>query len=150
MKAIFKTINNLLPKLESLTFLPLLGMRLWIANVFWKSGISKLSDWEGTIALFADEYKVPVIPPEIAAYMGTATELTAPILIALGLGARLGAASLLVMTAVIEFTYMSFPIHQAWALMLLLIIFYGAGKASIDYFIRKRFTSFCNQNVQNG
>lgn len=137
---IIPIIHDLLPKLERFTFLPILGIRLWIANVFWKSGISKLSDWEGTIALFADEYKVPVLPPEIAAYMGTAAELTAPILIAIGLGARFGAAALLVMTAVIEFTYMSFPIHQVWALMLLLIIFNGAGKASVDYFIRKRFS----------
>lgn len=140
MKPIFQIISNLLPKLESFTFLPVLGIRLWIANVFWKSGLSKLSDWEGTVALFADEYQVPILPPEIAAYMGTAAELTAPILIALGLGARFGAAALLFMTAVIEFTYMSFPIHQVWALMLLLIIFNGAGKASIDYFIRKRFS----------
>ena len=102
--------------------------------------MAKLSDWQGTIALFADEYKVPVLPPEIAATMGTAAELTAPILIALGLGARFGAGALLVMTAVIEFTYMSFPIHQVWALILLLIILQGPGKASVDYFIRRHFS----------
>lgn len=135
-----KIANRLLPVMEWFSFLPVLGMRLWIANVFWKSGNAKLGDWEGTISLFADEYKVPVIPPEIAAYMGTATELTAPILIALGLGARFGAGALLVMTAVIEFTYMSFPIHQVWALILLLIILQGPGKASIDHFIRRYFS----------
>jgi putative oxidoreductase len=125
---------------EKLAFLPVLGMRLWIANVFWNSGMAKSSDWQGTIALFADEYKVPVLPPEIAATLGTATELTAPILIALGLGARFGAGALLVMTAVIEFTYMSFPIHQVWVLILLLIILQSSGKASVDYFIRRHFS----------
>ncbi|MDX2074636.1 MAG: DoxX family protein [Alphaproteobacteria bacterium] len=126
--------------LDAFAFLPVFGMRLWIAKIFWDSGNAKLSDWEGTVALFADEYKVPVIPPEIAAYMGTAAELGAPVLLVLGLGARLGAAVLLVMTAVIEFTYMSFPIHQVWALMLALIFFQGPGKLSFDHFIRRYFS----------
>lgn len=132
--------NRLLPAMEWVSFLPVLGMRLWIADVFWKSGNAKLADWEGTVALFADEYKIPLLSPEIAATMGTATELTAPLLIAAGIAARFGAGSLLVMTAVIEFTYMSFPIHQVWALMLLLILLQGPGKASLDYLIRKRFS----------
>lgn len=129
---------NLIERMEKLTFLPLLGIRLWIANVFFNSGLAKLADFEGAIALFADEYKVPVLPPDIAAYMATATELTAPVLIVLGLGSRLGAAALLFMTAVIEFTYGSFPEHQVWALMLLLLVLHGPGKASIDHVIRYR------------
>lgn len=135
-----KIANRLLPVMEWFSFLPVLGMRLWIAKVFWDSGNVKLADWEGTVALFADEYKVPVISPEIAAYMGTAVELTAPILIALGIASRFGAVALLVMTAVIEFTYMSFPIHQVWALMLFLILLQGPGKASVDYFVRRHFS----------
>lgn len=127
----------LLPLLERFSFLPVLGMRLWIANVFWNSGMSKLADWEGTIALFADEYRVPVLPPEIAAYLGTAVELTAPVLVAVGLAARLGAAGMLFMTGVIEFTYMHFDVHIVWALMLTLILLQGPGKASLDYFIRR-------------
>ena len=123
--------------LEMVAWVPLLGMRLWIANVFWLSGQAKLSDWKGTIALFADEYKVPLLPPDIAAAMGTAVELTAPVLLVLGLGARVGAASLLVMTAVIEVTYMHFDVHQVWGLMLLLIFLQGAGAASLDYWIRR-------------
>ncbi|MFZ4763294.1 MAG: DoxX family protein [Alphaproteobacteria bacterium] len=132
-------ITRVLPLLDKLSFLPVLGMRLWIADVFWKSGTSKLSDWEGTIALFTDEYKVPLLPPDIAAYLGTATELTAPVLLVLGLGARLGAASLLFMTATIEFTYMHFDVHIVWALMLSLILLQGAGKASLDALIRGRY-----------
>lgn len=131
-------ILALLPKLEAISFLPVLGMRLWVANVFWKAGLTKIANWDLTVSLFEDEYKVPVLSPEIAAYMGTAAELTAPILIAVGLGARFGALALLVMTTVIEFTYLSFPIHQVWALMLLLIITQGPGKLSVDYFIRKK------------
>lgn len=144
MKALFDTLahtlsDRLLPALERLSPLPVLGMRLWIADIFWKSGMSKLSDWEGTVALFADEYQVPLISPELAATLGTATELVAPILITLGLAARLGAASLLFMTAVIEFTYMHFDIHLVWALILTLILTQGPGKASLDYFIQRKF-----------
>lgn len=130
----------ILQNLEKLSFLPVLGLRLWIADVFWKSGMTKFNDWEGTISLFADEYKVPIISPEFAAYAGTVVELTAPVLIALGLGARIGAVMLLCMTAVIEFTYMHFDIHIIWALVLTLILLEGAGKASVDYFIRKWFS----------
>ncbi len=133
-------INALFIRLEKISFLVLLAARLWIADVFWKSGMSKLSDWEGTIALFADEYKVPLLPPEIAAYMATATELAAPLMLAFGLGSRFAAIALLVMTAVIEFSYMHFDIHLVWAIMLALILTQGAGKASVDHLIRSYFT----------
>jgi putative oxidoreductase len=133
-----KKLISLLPKLEKLDFIPVLGMRLWIANVFFRSGLTKIDSWSSTIDLFRDEYKVPLLPPEIAALMATSVELTAPILLALGLGTRLSAGALLAMTAVIEFTYGDFEIHKVWALMLLLIITHGPGRASIDYFIRKK------------
>lgn len=131
--------GTILPALEKIAFLPVLGMRLWIADVFWKSGQTKLADWQGTIALFRDEYKVPVLPPEMAAMLGTAVELTAPLMVALGIGARFGAAGMLFMTAVIEFTYMHFDIHVVWALMLTLIILQGPGKASLDYLLLRRY-----------
>lgn len=129
--------DTVLPVLEKFSFLPVLGMRLWIADIFWKSGQTKIADWQGTIALFRDEYKVPVLPPEIAATLGTTVELAAPILVALGLGARFGAAGMLFMTAVIEFTYMHFDVHVIWALVLVLIILQGPGKASLDHLLRK-------------
>jgi len=132
--------NGIIPKLESLTMLPVFLMRLWVANIFWKSGLTKIDNWDTTVFLFKEEYAVPLLSPEVAAYMGTAGELTAPIMIALGLGGRVGAVMLLIMTAVIEFSYQSFASHQVWALMLLLILFYGPGKISIDHWIRKYFT----------
>ena len=125
--------------LEALSSLFVLGIRLWIANIFWHSGLTKIADFSTTIALFADEYKVPVLPPELAAYLASATELTVPVLLLVGLASRLGAVALLCMTAVIEFTYMSFPEHQMWALVLLVIVLFGPGKLSIDYYLSKRF-----------
>lgn len=133
--------QRIFPALNSISFLPVFGMRLWIADIFFKSGQTKLRDWDSTIALFADEYKVPVLPPELAATLGTGTELIAPVLLALGLGGRFAAAALLFMTAVIEFTYMHFDAHIVWALVLSLIILQGPGKLSVDYLLRKKFSS---------
>lgn len=123
-------------KLEFLSPVSVLLMRIWMAKIFWLSGLSKLSDWEGTVALFRDEYKTPLLSPELAATLGTATELIAPVLLVLGLGARIGAASMLFMTAVIEYTYMHFDIHVVWAQMLLLIVLQGPGRLSVDHYIR--------------
>ncbi len=130
--------GRVLPLLDKLAFLPLFGMRLWIGNVFFQSGLTKTANWDTTLALFADEYRVPILPTELAAQLSTGVELLAPVLLVLGLGTRVGAAALLFMTAVIEFTYMSFPVHQAWALMLLTLLFIGAGPLSLDAVIRKK------------
>ena len=62
-----------------------LGVRLFLADVFFKAGLTKLADWDVTLALFADEYHVPLLPPEAAAWAGTGGELVLPVLLALGL-----------------------------------------------------------------
>src|SRR5262245_48530475 len=79
-----------------------LAARLAIANVFWNSAQSKLTSWPVTLQLFAAEYHVPLLPPEIAASLATATELTGSVLIFLGLFTRLGALALLGIVAVIQ------------------------------------------------
>ena len=115
-------------------------LRAGVAGVFWKSGMTKLANWELTVQLFADEYKVPVLPPELAAYLGTAAELVCPVLILLGLGARLGAAALLGMTFVIQvFVYPSnWSEHLLWASILLTILAHGPGRLSLDHLIARR------------
>ncbi len=130
--------TRVLPALNSVSFLPVFAMRVWIADIFFTSGQTKLLDWQGTVALFADEYKVPVLSPELAAILGTGTELIAPVLLVLGLGSRFAAAALLFMTGIIEFTYMHFDVHVIWTLMLTLIIFQGPGKLSLDSLISKK------------
>ena len=57
-------------------------IRLWIANIFWKAGTVKIASWDSTLYLFEYEYQVPLIPPEIAAYLGTGVELSMPVLLA--------------------------------------------------------------------
>ena len=115
-------------------------LRFAVATVFWNSGTTKLANWSTTIALFADEYKVPVLPPELAAYMAATIELTAPVLLVLGLFTRPAALVLLGMTTVIEvFVYPeAWPTHIQWAAMLLVLLCRGAGKFSVDHLLRNR------------
>ena len=95
----------------------------------------------GTIALFVDDYKVPLLPPEVAAYIAVTIELTTPVLLVLGLAMRPAAIVLLGMTAVIEiFVYpLAWPTHIQWAAMLLVLLCRGAGKLSVDHMLRRHF-----------
>ena len=115
-----------------------LASRLSIAAVFWKSAQSKLASWQVTEQLFAMEYHVPLLPPEIAAPLATATELTGAILIFFGLFARIGAIALLGVVATIQvFVYpQNWVEHLQWASLLVLILARGAGIFSFDNVMR--------------
>ena len=107
------------------------------ATVFWRSGTTKISDWDATLSLFADDYKVPLLPPELAAYMATALELGCSVLIALGLLTRVSALLLTGMTAVIEiFVYPNaWPTHILWLTAMLPLIARGGGVLSLDHLV---------------
>jgi putative oxidoreductase len=115
-------------------------MRAGPALVFWRSGQQKLASWDTTLLLFKEEYRVPVLPPELAATIATGVEHVAPVMLVLGLGARLGAALMLGMTMVIQlFVYpSSYPDHILWAGPLLYILLRGPGVLSIDHAVRRR------------
>jgi putative oxidoreductase len=112
-----------------------LPLRVGAAAVFWNSAQAKLANWDTTIELFTEEYKVPVLPPEIAANMALGIEIAMPVLLVLGLLTRAAALVLLGMTAVIEiFVYpLAWPTHIQWAAMLLVLVCRGAGKLSLDH-----------------
>jgi putative oxidoreductase len=114
--------------------------RLAVATVFWNSGMTKLASWDTTLQLFADEYRVPLLPPELAAYMAASIELTTPVLLVLGLLTRPAAFVLLGMTTVIEiFVYpQAWPTHIQWAAMLLILLCRGPGRFSLDHLICSR------------
>ena len=120
-----------------------LFMRFGMGLVFWRSAQTKLANWDTTLLLFREEYRVPVLPPELAAYLATAVELTAPVLLVLGLGARLGAGAMFAMTLVIQlFVYpQSYPDHLLWAGPLLYLVLRGPGTLSIDHLVRRRFVT---------
>jgi putative oxidoreductase len=121
-----------------------LAARLSIATVFWRSGQTKVSGWtitDSTFFLFEEEYKVPLISPEVAAYLATWAEHLFPVLLVIGLASRFSALALLGMTAVIQvFVYPdAWPTHALWASALLYIVGRGPGALSVDHLIRRRF-----------
>ena len=126
------------------TPLLLLFTRLWVANIFFKSGYLKITTWESTLYLFEEEYQVPVIPWEMAAYLGTAAELILPVFLLLGLLTRPMAAILFVFNIVAVISYPviwegGFYDHQLWGLMILINIVWGAGVISLDQLLKQRF-----------
>ena len=114
-------------------------LRLAVATVFWNSAMTKLANWDTAIELFTEEYKVPVLSPEIAANLALSIELTTPVLLVLGLLTRAAALVLLGMTTVIEiFVYpQAWPTHIQWAAMLLVLLCRGAGSFSLDALIQR-------------
>jgi putative oxidoreductase len=124
-------------------------LRLAIATVFWNSGMTKIADWNAALSLFTDEYKVPLLPPEVAAYIAATIELTTPVLLVAGLFTRPVVAVLLGMVTVIEiFVYpQAWPTHIQWAAMLLVLLCRGAGKLSLDYLLWRRFGNRARASV---
>ncbi len=118
-------------------------LRLWIANIFWKAGLTKIANMSSTLYLFQYEYAVPFIPYELAAYMAIFAELVFPVLLVLGLATRISAGTLFLFNfmAVISYPTLNpagIVQHQAWGIMLLIPLFHGAGAISLDHFIHKR------------
>ncbi|WP_044872377.1 DoxX family protein [Pseudomonas sp. LFM046] len=132
--------------------------RFSIAAIFWKSGQTKVEGLvidlvdgtfqlgvprlsESAIPLFTDEYKLPLLSPEIAAHLAAFGEHFFPVLILFGLATRFSALALLGMTLVIEiFVYPdAYPTHGVWAATLLLLITRGPGVLSLDHLIAKRY-----------
>ncbi|HYM33165.1 MAG TPA: DoxX family protein [Candidatus Cybelea sp.] len=138
---VLRLAHETLRRLDAVPYALLaLPLRAAVATVFWNSGTTKIASWDTTIVLFQDEYRVPVLPPEIAAYIATSIELTSPVLLLLGLATRPVAAVLLGMTTVIEvFVYpQAWPTHIQWAAMLLVLLCRGAGGLSLDRLISRR------------
>jgi putative oxidoreductase len=135
-RAIERAIGALERVPYSLLAIPL---RLAVATVFWNSGMTKLANWDATLQLFEDDYKVPLLPPDIAAHIAASIELSTPVLLVLGLLTRPVALVLLGMTTVIEvFVYpQAWPTHIQWAAMLLVLLCRGAGAISVDYWLRR-------------
>jgi putative oxidoreductase len=116
-----------------------LGARLAIAQVFWNSAQSKLASWPVTNQLFAFEYRIPVLPPDLAAVLATATELIGAGLLLIGLLTRIGALALLGVVITIQiFVYPGhWGEHLLWASLLLLLLARGAGVLSIDHLVKQ-------------
>lgn len=123
--------------LERLQPLAQLAARVTVAQAFFLSGLTKLRDWDTTLALFHDEYHVPLLPPELAAWLGTGGELVLPVLLVLGLCGRVAAAGLSVVNVVAvlslaELAPAAAQQHLFWGSLLLGLVLWGPGRWSLD------------------
>jgi len=144
MTAFLGFIDGLLARIPH-ALIGLLG-RLAVGLVFWNSGRTKVQGWnifkvnDSTLFLFREEYKLPIIPPEIAALAAQVAEHVLPVLLVLGLFTRLSATGLLIMTLVIQiFVYPNaYVVHGTWAAILLMLMKYGPGQISLDHLMGRR------------
>lgn len=147
MSAISAIVRRSRPFTTGLEYLsPLLnvGIRLWVANVFWKSGLTKIESWETTVMLFTHEYQVPLLAPGVAAAAAIIVELLFPMLLALGLAGRVSALVLFGFNiiAVISYPELSeagLKEHYYWGVLLLVPLLYGPGKLSLDHLIERHW-----------
>jgi putative oxidoreductase len=121
----------------------LLALRIYVARVFFLSGLTKIRDWDTTLLLFTEEYKVPLLPPAFAALAGTAGELIFPVLLVLGLGWRLPAVALFVVNIVAVISYpglaeAAVKEHFYWGALIAVLIVFGHGRWSLDAWLGRK------------
>ena len=126
-----------------------LALRLYIARIFFVSGLSKIQHWPEVLASFHGTYHVPFLPPDLAAILATAGELILPVCIALGLGARIPAMALFAWNALAmyanpeiwgNFMACAAKDHFYWEILIAVLWFHGPGKISLDYLLVRRDT----------
>lgn len=135
--------SRLVAGFEALQPLAQLAARFYVAQAFFLSGLTKINDWDTTLALFADEYKVPLLSPTLAAYAGTAGELVLPVLLLLGLAGRFAALGLSVLNVVAvislsEIAPAALQQHVFWGSLLLALVLWGTGRWSLDRVLEPR------------
>jgi putative oxidoreductase len=123
--------------LEKLSSVVLLLFRLYVAEIFFRSGLLKLSNFDGTVALFENEYRVPVLSPMLAAVAGTGAELVLPVLLALGIFSRFTGVAFFIFNAVAVYSYpdisdAGIKDHMLWGAMLAVIATVGPGRIAVD------------------
>lgn len=147
--------GRLLDKLQPLA---LLAARLYVAEVFLKSGWLKLTAWSSTLDLFREEYRVPVLPPEAAAVLGTFGELFFPALLVVGFLGRVSALGTFAVNAMAVISYSHFLLaegaeaalsdHVLWGVLLLGLAVFGPGRISLDAWLERRSTA--NRRTMRG
>lgn len=123
--------------LDSLRPLAALLARVYLAQVFFLSGLTKIRDWDITLLLFTEEYHVPLLSPEVAAILGTGGELVLPVMLLFGLGGRFAALGLSVVNVVAvlslsDIAAAALQQHITWGVLLAALALYGLGRWTLD------------------
>ena len=119
------------------------GLRLYLADVFFKSGLTKVKNWDSTLYLFSDVYHVPLLPPELAATMAASAELGLSVLLVFGLLGRFSAAGLFILNFVAVISYADLSEaginqHISWGILLAVLLIISRGQWSVDAWLEKR------------
>lgn len=127
--------------------------RLYVAKIFFLSGLTKLRDWDSTLFLFQEEYQVPLLPPELAAYLGTSGELLFPILLTLGLFTRPSAIGLFFVNFVAaislpDLTQAALSQHLLWGTLLAVCIILGGGRFTVDFYALKGLENINSKSIR--
>lgn len=122
-----------------------LGLRLYLASVFFKSGLTKVQNWDSTLYLFSDVYHVPLLPPEVAAAMAASAELGLSVLLVCGLLGRFSAAGLSILNVVAVISYADLSDaginqHLSWGILLGVLLIASRGQWSVDAWLERRLT----------
>ena len=135
--------QNVARKVSLLEPIALLSARFYVGWAFFSSGLTKLRDWDSTLFLFEEEYMVPVLPFELAAYLGTAAEIILPLLLMLGLSTRFAALGLFFVNIVAvisleDIAAAAYAEHVLWGVLLAQVVIFSGGRLALDKFIQSR------------
>ncbi|MCW8831926.1 MAG: DoxX family protein [Colwellia sp.] len=134
---------SLASKISLLEPVALLAARFYVGWAFFASGLTKLRDWDSTLMLFEYEYQVPVLPFELAAYLGTAAEIILPLLLMVGMASRFSALGLFFVNIVAvisleDIAAAAFAEHVLWGTLLLQVVIFSGGRLALDRFIEEQ------------
>jgi putative oxidoreductase len=135
--------RNVVGKVSLLEPVALLAARFYVGWAFFASGLTKLRDWESTLTLFEYEYQVPILPFELAAYLGTAAEIVLPLLLITGLGSRFSALGLFVVNIVAvisleDIAPVAYAEHVLWGVLLAFVFIFNGGRLAVDRLIENK------------
>ncbi len=134
------THRSIILSLEQLQPFVALALRIWIAQIFFMSGLTKIQSWDTTLMLFEYEYAVPLIAPVTAAWLATIGELLLAPMLVLGLCARFSIVGLFVLNVIAAISYPDISPagdkdHLMWGIVMIVLLTYGPGKFSIDHYL---------------
>ena len=135
--------RRIIEKVSMLEPVALLAARFYVGWAFFSSGLTKLNNWDSTLFLFEEEYHVPLLPYELAAYLGTAAEIILPLLLMAGLASRFSALGLFFVNivAVISLENIAaaaYAQHVLWGTLLLQVVIFSGGRFAFDYMVKRK------------
>ena len=137
--------RRIVDKINALEPVALLAARFYVGWAFFSSGLTKLNNWDSTLFLFEEEYHVPLLPYELAAYLGTAAEIILPLLLMAGLASRLSALGLFFVNIVAvisleDIAAAAYAQHVLWGMLLLQVVIFSGGRFAFDHMVKRQLT----------